>query len=149
MSFNVVRQDFTSTELRLLEDLTVPNYYKTYKIMYRLGWKNSEMRAEMASGYKPWRTFPITDGWLMDDVYCRPGPENLPLSEARYEWLQWFEFWWSQVQNADNFEIFDTRNIGLGIRTVRSCSFQSMAEELQGFLHVIPYPLFAFLKSHR
>jgi len=52
MSFITQRSSFTSKEMRLLQDLDIQVYYKTYKVIYRLGWKVTIMRAQMANGDK-------------------------------------------------------------------------------------------------
>lgn len=100
-------------------------------------------------GYKPWREFPVLAGWDFDQIFCHPLAGHLTLEEARHEWFQWLDFWWQQVQTATSFEIYETVSMGLGIRAKEDCNFPVVAGQLQGFLHTISYPLFAYLKANR
>lgn len=88
-------------------------------------------------------------GWDFDEIFCHPLPGHLSLQESRHEWFQWLDFWWYQVQSATCFEIYETANMGLGIRAKIDCIFPLISSQLQGFLHEISYPLFAYLKANR
>ena len=83
---------------------------------------------------------------------CQAG-EFSSIEERERELFSMFEYWKSSTLFSDEFEVFNTPSMGLGVRVIEQDSqsvvfFRPLSlHALHGFLEVIPESLFEELKS--
>ena len=83
---------------------------------------------------------------------CQAG-EFISIEERERELFSMFEYWKSSTLFADEFEVFNTPSMGLGVRIIEQDSqsvvfFRPLSlHALHGFLEVIPESLFEELNS--
>ena len=139
-------------ELSLLHTSSVSKFYKSWLIFYRFGLVDAEVRGRIQfEGYMPWSN--VNPGnwnsmpWLLHQV-----GENGNLEEGKRELHGMFQYWKRSTLWAEEFEVFDTVHMGLGVRVTRSGGasllFRPLSlHSLHGFLEVIPESLFGVLRN--
>ena len=138
----------------LIGTLYVSKFYKSWLIFYKLGLCNTDVRNKIKYEYFcPWNS---GDGenWNYLSMYgnCQAG-EFSSIEERERELFSMFEYWKKTTLFADEFEVFNTPSMGLGVRVIEQDSqsavfFRPLAlHALHGFLEVIPESLFDELRT--
>jgi len=142
----------TDYELSLLHTCSVSKFYKSWLIFYRFGLVDAEVRDKIKfDGYIPWSN--VNPGnwncmpWLLNQV-----GENGNVEEGKRELHGMFQYWKRSTLCAEEFEVFDTVHMGLGVTVTRSGDallfFRPLSlHALHGFLEVIPESLIAVLRN--
>lgn len=142
-------------ELCLIRTSFVSKFYKSWLIFYRLGLCNHDVRNKIIhESFCPWKTEEAGNHWNYLKMFgnCQAG-EMGDLEEGQRELFGMFEFWKKTTLLADEFEVFQTSSMGLGVRVIEQASQSSVRFRplslyaLHGFLEVIPQTLFEELRS--
>ena len=138
----------------LIGTLYVSKFYKSWLIFYKLGLCNTDVRNKLKYEYFcPWNS---ADGenWNYLSIYgnCQAG-DCSSIEESERELFSMFDYWKKATLLADEFEVFDTLSMGLGVRVTEQASqsavfFRPLSlHALHGFLEVIPESLFDQLRT--
>jgi hypothetical protein len=101
----------------------VSQFYKSWLIFYRLGLCNIDVRNKLKYEYFcPWKS---ADGenWNYLSMYsnCQAG-EFSSIEEREREIFSMFEYWKPSTLFADEFEVFNTPSMGLGVKVIEQDS---------------------------
>ena len=142
---------FKDYENGLLNTFSVSKFYKSWLIFYRCGLVDVEVRGKIKfEGYMPWNN--VDPGnWNYYPWFINQIGDNNNVEEGKRELLGMFLYWKRSTLWAEEFEVFDTLSMGLGIRakiTSESLLFfrPLSLHALHGFLEVVPQSLFEELR---
>jgi len=139
--------NFKDYEIGLLNTCSVSKFYKSWLIFYRCGLVDVEVRGRIKfEGYMPWND--VDNGnWNYFRWFINQLGDNSNFEEGKRELHGMFLYWKRSTLLAEEFEVFDTLSMGLGIRTkITSDSllfFRPLSlHALHGFLEVVPSTVF-------
>ena len=150
-----------AVEIRLFQDLRRSNALKAWLVLYRFGLQDPLLRTLLKTGCQPWEEDIVNansilfaprsgiDFWKYQEDFCHPPARQLTSYEAGYEMKSYFKYFVTCTLNGDSFEVFDTDGMGLGIRATQLVSFGAISLELCGFMEIISYHLYSWLKENR
>jgi hypothetical protein len=145
---------FKDYETALLNTYSVSKFYKSWIIFYRCGLVDVDVRRKIKfEGYMPWNNVDSGNWNYFPSVVNQIG-ENRNLEEGKRELNGMFMYWKRSTLLAEEFEVYDTSCMGLGVRVTRSSSdsepfvfFRVLSlHALHGFLEIIPQSLFEELR---
>jgi hypothetical protein len=144
---------FKDYEYGLLNTFSVSKFYKSWLIFYRCGLIDVEVRGKIKfEGYMPWNN--VDPGnWNYYPWFINQVGDNNNVEEGKRELRGMFFLYWKRSTLwAEEFEVFDTLSMGLGIRA-KITSEESLLffrplslHALHGFLEVVPQSLFEELR---
>ena len=128
MSYQVTNvRGLLSYEMSLIHTIGISKIYKSWIIWYRFGLVNDVMRDLIENfDYTPWENEDSVIG--INGIPYRPWgfhlfPDTRLLSgelsnslEGKFEWKGMFRYWKNICLSSEEFEIFSTDDMGLGVR---------------------------------